>query len=89
MKVWQDWREYRRFQKLPSRDRNLVFYRDLYCSPCLTNYSLKLSRCVDPVCMRGIRPEAVLEAIATHYLGETATQRDWIRLRPAAAASAA
>jgi len=73
----------------PRGDRHIVLYRDLYCSPCLTNYNLKASRCLDPVCMRGIRPEAVLEAIATHYLGETATQRDWIRLRPAAAASAA
>ena len=30
MKVWQDWREYRRFQKLPSRDRNLVFYSETH-----------------------------------------------------------
>jgi hypothetical protein len=30
MKVWQDWREYRRFQKLPSRDRNIVFYSETH-----------------------------------------------------------
>src|SRR5438093_10453684 len=28
MKVWQDWREYRRFQKLSSSDRNIVFYSE-------------------------------------------------------------
>jgi len=73
----------------PRGDRNLVFYRDLYCSPCLTNYNLKLSRCVDPVCMRGIRPEVVLNAIAEHYLRETAEHRDWLRSRARRAASAA
>jgi ADP-heptose:LPS heptosyltransferase len=73
----------------PRGDRHLVLYRDLYCSPCLTNYNLKVSRCLDPVCMRGIRPEAVLEAIASHYLADTATHRDWIRLRAARAATAA
>jgi len=73
----------------PRGERNLVFYRDLYCSPCLTNYNLKLSRCTDPVCMRGIRPETVLAAIGEHYLGETAEHRDWLRGRARRAASAA
>lgn len=69
----------------PRTGRNLVLYRDLYCSPCLTNYNLKASRCLDPVCMRSIRPESVLEAIGAEYLGETATHRDWLRGRPRAA----
>lgn len=30
MKVWQDWRDYRRFQKLPSRDRSIVFYSETH-----------------------------------------------------------
>jgi YidC/Oxa1 family membrane protein insertase len=30
MTVWQDWRDYRRFQKLPSRDRNIVFYSETH-----------------------------------------------------------
>src|SRR6266481_1946012 len=30
MKVWQDWRDYRRFQNLPSRDRNIVFYSETH-----------------------------------------------------------
>jgi ADP-heptose:LPS heptosyltransferase len=59
----------------PRGDRHLVFYRDLYCSPCLTNYNLKISRCLDPVCMRGITPEAVVSAIAARYLEPNAPLR--------------
>ncbi|HXJ37448.1 MAG TPA: glycosyltransferase family 9 protein [Candidatus Eisenbacteria bacterium] len=72
----------------PRGERNLVFYRDLYCSPCLTNYNLKVSRCLDNVCMRGITPDAVLEAITAQYLGERATHREWLagRARDARAA---
>jgi ADP-heptose:LPS heptosyltransferase len=72
----------------PRGDRHLVLYRDLYCSPCLTNYNLQMSHCLDPVCTRGIRPETVLDAIATHYLGETAAHRDWLRRRVRAASAA-
>jgi hypothetical protein len=28
--IWQDWTSYRRFQKLPARDRNLVFYSETH-----------------------------------------------------------
>jgi len=28
MKMWQGWKSYRRFQKLPPRDRNIVFYSE-------------------------------------------------------------
>src|SRR5262249_8819475 len=59
----------------PRGAHDLVFYRDLYCSPCLTNYNLKVSRCIDPVCMRGIRPNEVVAAIDAHYLGTHATHR--------------
>ena len=70
----------------PGGPIDLIFYRDLYCSPCLTNYNLKMSRCRDPVCMRGIAPGSVLEAIATHYLGPHATHaaRLSARIPPAA-----
>src|SRR5215510_9262614 len=30
MKTWQDWTNYRRFQKLPARDRNIVFYSETH-----------------------------------------------------------
>jgi ADP-heptose:LPS heptosyltransferase len=70
----------------PRGDHDLVFYRDLYCSPCLTNYNLKVSRCLDPVCMRGIEPAAVLDAIVGSYLAPTARHRDFLRGRLAGAA---
>jgi ADP-heptose:LPS heptosyltransferase len=72
----------------PQGTRDLVFYRDLYCSPCLTNYNLKVSRCVDPVCMRTITPEMVLAAIEAQYLGDTAAHRDWLQGRVRAASAA-
>ncbi len=63
----------------PNNPEDLVFYRDLYCSPCLTNYNLKISRCVDPVCIRGIGVEEVLAGIDREYLGESAPQRASLR----------
>jgi ADP-heptose:LPS heptosyltransferase len=72
----------------PRGDHNLVFYRDLYCSPCLTNYNLKVSRCLDNVCMRGIRPEEVTAAIESHYLFASATHRTWLEGRARAARAA-
>jgi ADP-heptose:LPS heptosyltransferase len=72
----------------PRGDRNLVFYRDLYCSPCLTNYNLKVSRCLDNVCMRGIRPDEVTAAIEAHYLGPQGTHRAWLEGRARAARAA-
>lgn len=72
----------------PRGEHNLVFYRDLYCSPCLTNYNLKVSRCLDPVCMRGIRPSEVTAAIDAHYLGTHATHRAWLEGRARAARAA-
>jgi ADP-heptose:LPS heptosyltransferase len=71
----------------PRGARDLVFYRDLYCSPCLTNYNLKVSRCREPVCMRGIHPDEVLAGIAEHYLGDAAEHRDWLRARAPASAA--
>ena len=50
-------------------ERHLVFYKDLYCSPCVTNYNLKVSYCSEPVCIRSITVEEVLEGIDRRYLG--------------------
>ncbi len=30
MKIWEDWQDYRRFRKLPPRDRNIVFYSETH-----------------------------------------------------------
>jgi hypothetical protein len=40
-----------------------------------------VSRCVDPVCMRGIAPGEVLAAIESHYLYPGATHRAWLEGR--------
>lgn len=46
---------------------DLVFYKSLFCSPCLSNYNLKMSRCVNPVCMRAITVEEVLRGVAAKF----------------------
>jgi ADP-heptose:LPS heptosyltransferase len=53
----------------PGGEGHVVAYKDLYCSPCLTNYNLKVSYCSDPVCVRTIQPEEVLEKIERTFLG--------------------
>lgn len=50
----------------PRGDGDLVFYKGLYCSPCLSNYNLKMSRCVNPVCMRQIEVDEVARGIDAH-----------------------
>jgi ADP-heptose:LPS heptosyltransferase len=59
----------------PGAGDHLVFYRDLYCSPCLTNYNLKVSRCTDPVCIRSITVDEVLAGIEARFLAPHAPLR--------------
>jgi ADP-heptose:LPS heptosyltransferase len=54
----------------PGNRGNLVFYKNLYCSPCITNYNLKVSRCGNPVCIRTIGVDEVLQGIESHLLPE-------------------
>jgi ADP-heptose:LPS heptosyltransferase len=51
----------------PRGDHDLVFYKSLFCSPCLSNYNLKMSRCVNPVCMRAITVEEVARGVAAKF----------------------
>jgi heptosyltransferase-1 len=60
-------------------EQHLVFYDDLYCSPCITNYNLKVSYCSDPICIRGISVERVLQGIERAYLGDEARARARVR----------
>ncbi|HMB37309.1 MAG TPA: CDP-glycerol--glycerophosphate glycerophosphotransferase, partial [Methylomirabilota bacterium] len=51
MKVWQDWRDYRRFRALPPRDRNIVFYSETHqdwhhLQPLIDFLTERLSRTV-------------------------------------------
>ena len=71
----------------PNNPEDLVFYLDQYCSPCLTNYNLKISRCLDPVCVRRIGVAEVLAGIEREYLGEEAPLRDSLRRVVAEAAA--
>lgn len=72
----------------PNNAEDLVFYRDLYCSPCLTNYNLKISRCVDPVCIQGITVAGVLDGIDRRYLGAGAPLRNALEPAPEGADAA-
>jgi ADP-heptose:LPS heptosyltransferase len=56
-------------------EQHLIFYDDLYCSPCITNYNLKVSYCDNPICIRGISVERVLQGIEREYLGDEARAR--------------
>ena len=52
----------------PRGDHDLIFYKSLYCSPCLSNYNFKMSTCVNPVCMRSIGVDEVLAGIEARLL---------------------
>ena len=54
----------------PRGSEDVVFYKDLHCSPCLTNYNLKVSYCADPVCIRTIRVDEVLETIERRFFSK-------------------
>jgi hypothetical protein len=69
------------FQYGPGDGNHLVFYRDLYCSPCVTNYNLKVSRCLDPVCIRTITVDEVLAGIEARFLAPQAPLRAAIQER--------
>src|SRR5215467_8288093 len=51
MSMWQDWRSFRRFQKLPAHDRNIVFYSETHqdwhhLQPLIEFLTARLSRTV-------------------------------------------
>jgi heptosyltransferase-2/heptosyltransferase-3 len=51
----------------PRGPLDLVFYEQLFCSPCLSNYNLKISRCVNPVCMKRIEVPRVIETMEKEF----------------------
>jgi ADP-heptose:LPS heptosyltransferase len=53
---------------------------DLSCSPCVTAANQKNSACDDPVCMRMITPERVLESIRGVLNGESGAQRKLVQV---------
>ena len=66
MKVWQDWSNYRRFQKLPPRERNIVFYSETHqdwhhLQPLIDFLTERLTR---TVCHVTSEPTAPLPAVS-------------------------
>lgn len=51
----------------PTGEDDLVFYREIPCSPCLTNTNRKLSRCTSARCMEEITVDEVTAGIETKY----------------------
>ena len=51
----------------PRGKNDLVFYKDPYCSPCITNYNAKISKCNDPRCVVSITVEEVFKGIEKKY----------------------
>ena len=52
---------------LKSGDDHLVFYKDFICSPCITNYNEKVSRCTNPRCMLDIGVDEVIKGIDRRF----------------------
>ena len=48
----------------PFSDNNLVFYKGLQCSPCITNFNAKTTGCKDPICITGITVDEVFSAMS-------------------------
>jgi ADP-heptose:LPS heptosyltransferase len=56
---------------------------ELSCSPCVTAANQKNSACDDPVCMRMITPERVLESIRDVFNGEYSSRPDLVQIAAA------
>jgi heptosyltransferase-3 len=51
----------------PIGKQSLVFYKELPCSPCITNFNAKTSFCRFPVCIESITVEEVLEGVRNRF----------------------
>ena len=56
----------------PSNSNDIALYKGLYCSPCLTNYNLKVSYCSDPICIRTISVDEVLGEVRQNFFSSAA-----------------
>ena len=54
----------------PLGDKNIVYYKGLPCSPCITNYNAKKSDCRDPVCITSIEVDEVYDDVVKRILSE-------------------
>ena len=54
----------------PRGKNDLVFYRDLFCSPCITNYNAKIHKCDYSKCIEAITVEEVFDGIGKKYFSK-------------------
>lgn len=47
----------------PSNKKHLYFYENVSCSPCITNYNAKMSKCQKPVCLTNISAQRVIDTL--------------------------
>ena len=57
----------------PPEGQHIVFYEDLFCSPCLTIYNSKQHGCGDNICLQAIDPGRVLKVIQERFLSAKRT----------------
>jgi ADP-heptose:LPS heptosyltransferase len=51
----------------PRGKNDVVFYRNINCSPCLTNFNAKTSNCRKPVCITEITVDDVWKKIVKYF----------------------
>jgi ADP-heptose:LPS heptosyltransferase len=51
----------------PTLTNSLIFYQNMYCSPCLNTYNIKKSTCIDNQCLKRITPQHVFSRICDEY----------------------
>ena len=54
----------------PMSDRSLVFYQDIFCSPCLNIYNHKRTKCKDNQCLKLILAEDVYKEMKDKYFND-------------------
>jgi len=50
----------------PYGEKNIIIYKNLWCSPCMSNFNAKLAKCINPLyakCIRSIGIEEVLQKV--------------------------
>lgn len=61
----------------PLAEGSVAFYDAPPCSPCITNFNYKTSRCLNPVCIRALPVDGVAEAALRLLARGAARRREW------------
>ena len=65
----------------PLSEHSLVFYQNLYCSPCINTYNHKRSTCTDNQCLKLIDAEEVYQKLKIRYLDLAASDHNRTSIR--------